>query len=367
MAAAKRFTFVILILLVIFGGTFAWYGIRVIFTKRFVANYQEPAVAVSTTTAAKKTWHPMLKAVGTLMAVNGVDVNSEVTGQVVKIYFHSGGFVKEGAPLVQLDDAVDQQTLNNNVAQLGLDKVNYERQSELYKTKSTSKSALDDARAKMLKSIAQVKTAQVMIGKKKIKAPFDGKLGIREINLGQYVSPGQALVPLQSLNPLFVDFTLPEQNLRQVHDDQAVSLMTGAYVGEVFKGKVTAINSEVDVNTRSISVRATLPNPGNRLYPGLFADVTLELPQELNVITLPQTAITYSLYGDSVYVVGKGKDKKGKPILIATQKFVTLGGRRGTVIAVKKGVKAGDIVVTSGQLKLHSGAQIIINNSIKLK
>ncbi len=363
----KRFSLVILILVVIFGGTFAWYGIRVFFTKRFIASYHQPAIAVSTTTAVKKTWKPRLKAIGTLMAVNGVDVNPEVSGQVVKIYFQSGELVKKGDPLVQLDDLVDQQTLNNHLAKFRLNKVDYGRQFKLYKRNSAAKSDVDKAQAEMLQSQAAVKTAQVMIAKKTIKAPFDGKLGMRQVNIGQYVTAGQALVPLQSFNPLFVDFTLPEQNLRLIHNGQEIKIKTDAYKGEVFEGKITAIGSKVDINTRSISVRATIPNNDTRLYPGLFADVSVKLPQQQDVITVPQTAITYSLYGNSIYVVTKRKGKKGKVELIATQKFVTIGDRRGTVIAVKKGIQAGDLVVTSGQLKLHSGDRIIVNNAVKLK
>jgi len=362
----KRFGLVILILVIIFGGTFAWYRVRVSFTKSYIAHFKAPAVAVSTQVAAKKTWNPMLKAVGTLTAINSINVSSEVNGQVIQLYFKSGQLVKKGDPLIQLEAAVYQQTLYNHIAQLNLDQITYERQVTLYKTRSTSKSAVDAAQAKMLKSRAQVKTAQVMLARKKIKAPFDGRLGIRQVNIGQYVTPGVALVPLQSLNPLLVDFALPEQDLRLLSNGQKIKIKTDAYVGELFKGKITAINSKVNVITRSISVRATIPNNDGRLYPGLFADVSVILPQKQNVITIPQTAITYSLHGDSVFVVTKSKDKKGKTILIATQKFVTVGDRRGIVIAIKKGVKAGDVVVTSGQLKLHSGAHIIVNNTVKL-
>jgi len=364
----KRFTIAIIILLVIFGGTFAWYAVRSYFTKQFFANFQMPPVAVSTTKAVKKTWSPKLKAVGTLRAVNGVYVNSEVNGQVVQIFFKSGQVVKKGDPLVQLNDAVDQQTLNDNVAELRLNDLNYGRQVKLLRRNSTSKSLVDNARAKMLQSKAQVKTAEVMIAKKKIKAPFDGKLGIRQVNIGQYVKPGEALVSLQSLHPLFVDFSIPEQSMKDLHAGQEVRLLTDAYKGEVFKGKVVAIGSEVHVSTRSISVRAIIPNDDKRLYPGLFADVSVMLPQKQDVITIPQTAISYSLYGDSVYVVSTRKNKKtGKIELIATQKFITLGPRQGTVVAIKRGIKAGDVVVSSGQLKLHTGARIIVNNAVKLK
>lgn len=364
---AKRFATVIILLAIIFGGTFAWYVLRVIMTKRFFATHQEPPIAVSTTIAEKRTWHPVFKSVGTLQASNGVEINSEVTGQVVKIFFKSGQFVKKGEPLVQLDDAIDQQKLNNNLAGLRLDAVNHQRQVTLYKTRSTSKARLDTAKAKMLQSQAEVESARVMIQKKNIKAPFSGKLGIRKINLGEYVQAGQAMVLLQSLDPLFVNFDLPEQFLHKVFVNQEVQIKTDADPNKVFIGKITAINSSVDPTTRSIDLQAIFPNDKGRLYPGLFADVSVIEPVKKDVITVPQTAVTYSLYGDSIYVVVKGKDKFGKPALIAKQRFVKVGSRRDTVIAIDQGIKAGDQVVTSGQLKLHPGARVVVNNSIKLK
>ncbi|MCB1826983.1 MAG: efflux RND transporter periplasmic adaptor subunit, partial [Coxiellaceae bacterium] len=363
---AKRFSLAIIILLIIFGGTFAWYVLRVILTKRFFATHQEPAVVVSTTIAKKETWHPNLKSVGTVQAINGVEVNAEVTGHVTKIYFKSGQFVKKGDPLVQLDDSVDIQTLNNNLAALRLDTLNYHRQKRLYKTGSTSKADLDSAQAKMLQSKSQVVSARVEIEKKNVKAPFDGKLGIREVNLGQYVTAGQSMVLLQSLNPLFVNFTLPEQFLEDIKVGQLVQISIDSQKGATFDGKITAINSSVDATTRTISVQATFPNDDNKLYPGLFADVNVIMPEQVGVVTVPQTSITYSLYGDSIYVVNNGKDKFDKSTLIAEQKFVKVGERRGTVIAVKKGVNAGDQIVTAGQLKLHPGSRIKINNAIKV-
>lgn len=363
----KRFSVAIIILLLIFGGTLTWYVVRTVMTKRYFANYEMPAVSVSTTTAKTKTWHPNIYSVGTLQAVNGVEVNSEVPGQVIKIYFKSGQYVKKGDQLILLDDAVDRQTLNNYQAQLHLDTVNHRRQLELYKINATSKLKLDTAEAQMLQSQANVTSAQVNVMKKHIVAPFSGKLGIRQINLGQYLTAGQAIVLLQSLDPMFVNFDLPEQYLKLIHMGQEVRITTDALPGKVFVGKVSAVNSSVQIDTRSLSVQAEFTNKDLELYPGLFANVTLILPEKRNVITIPQTAVNYSLYGDSVYVVTKGKDKKGKSALIAQQKFVNVGERRGTVVEIKKGLNVGDTVVTAGQLKLHPGSRVIINNSIKLK
>ncbi len=363
----KRLTIVIIILLVIFGGTFGFNIFRAWMIKRGFAKYQPPPVAVSTTTSKLKTWHPTLPAVGTLTAVNGVNVSSEVSGQVVKIMFKSGEMVKQGRSLVQLDDAVDHQNLKNNLAKLTINKLTYERRRKVYQVRGVSKSAVDEAQAALQQSEAMVEKDRVMIRKKNIKAPFAGKIGIRNVNIGQYVKPGDPLVTLQSMDPLFVDFSLPEQNLKDLYTGQPITLKVEGYPGQVFKGTVIAINSLVDINTRSIKVRAAVPNKDGRLYPGTFADVTLILPTKKNVVTLPQTAVSYSLYGDSVYVVTqKSKDKKSKPILVVKQQFVKLGARQGNVIAITRGLKVGEVVVTSGQLKLRSGARVVINNTVKL-
>ena len=363
---AKRFIVAAIILALIFGGSFAWYITRVILVKRYFATHQMPPVTVSTAIAKKATWHPTLKSVGTLQAINGVEINAELAGQITQIYFKSGQFVKKQDPLVQLNDSVDQQTLNNDLAALQLDTINYQRQKRLYRMNATSKSALDSAKAKMLQSKAQVVGARVIIDKKNIKAPFDGKLGIREVNVGEYVSPGQSMVLLQSLDPLYVNFDLPEQFLPKLSVGMPVRVTVDSQRGKSFYGKITALNSAVNTITRTISVQATFSNKQHALYPGLFAKVYVILPKQEPVVTVPQTAINYTLYGNSIYVLSKGKDKFGKPALIARQRFVSLGEREGTVVIVKKGIKVNDQVVTAGQLKLHSNSRVAINNSIKV-
>ena len=363
-----RIVWVIGFSLFIFIATFAFYGVKLALIHWYTSHYEEPPVTVSAVKAELKTCNPYLTSVGTLKASNGVEVNSEVSGQVVSIDFQSGAHVKQGDLLVQLNDDVDQKTLQKDEAKLRFDKVDFERKELLLKDNAVARSSVDAAKAAYLQSEAAVASDKVMIAQKKIRAPFAGKIGIRQINVGQYITSGTAIVTLQALDPLYVDFSLPEQNLPLIHTDQDITVKVDAYLDQLFYGKISAINSAVDVNTRSIAVRATLPNPNEILYPGLFADLRVILPQKNNVITVPQSAVTYSLYGDAVYlVVQNGSDKKGKPALIAMQKYVKIGDRQANEVALLDGIKPGDEVVTSGQIKLHEGSRVVINNTVTLQ
>lgn len=364
---AKRMIIMSLILLVVFGAIFGWNGLRAYFIKQFFANFEPPPVTISTTKASADTWQPYIAAVGSLMAVNGVDVSSEVAGMVEKIYFQSGQLVKKDEPLLQLDDRIDKENLKNDEAHLKLMTVNYNRQVGLFAKNATAQSTVDQASAEMEQAAAAVAKDKILIDEKLIKAPFDGRIGIRKVNLGQYVSPGNALVTLQSLNPLFVEFSLPEQELVSLAVGQEVVVRVDTYPGQEFKGKVTAINSKVNEKTRNILVQATLPNDDNRLYPGMFANIKVLLPQKADVITVPQTAISYSLYGDSVFVVKEqGKDKDKKPILRAMRVYVVTGDRRGGQVAIKRGLQAGDVVIISGQLKLQDNSRVIVDNTVNI-
>lgn len=359
--SSKRLKWILSIFIFIFIATFLFFGVKSYMIKRFMANFKQPPVTVSAEKAVLKTWHPYLSSAGTLYASKGVEVNSQVDGQITQIYFKSGMHVNQGALLLQLDDSVDQQALNKDEAQLRYNKVDYDRKRTLLRQSAVSQSARDAAKAAYLESLAAVESDKVAIAHKKIIAPFSGKIGIRQVNLGQYITPSTKIVTLQALDPLFADFSLPEQDLPKLFVGQPVTVAVSAYPKELFHGKLIAINSAVDINTRSIMVRASLPNPNEKLYPGLFANVHVILPVKNNVVTVPQSAIAYSMYGDSVYVVEpKGKTK------IAVQKYVLVGDRRGNVVSITKGVKAGDEVVTAGQLKLHPNATVVINNSVNL-
>lgn len=363
----KRVLWMIGFFVFIFIATFIFYGVKLYLIKWYSDHYEEPPVTISAEKATTQTWHPFLTSVGTLKASNGVDVSSEVSGQISSIHFESGEYVKQSDLLVQLNDAIDQQALQRDEAKLKLDDLNYHRNVSLIKQDVVSKSAVDAAKAEFLQAQAAVASDQVMIAKKQIRAPFSGKIGIRQVDVGQYVSPGQAMVTLQAMQPLYVDFSVPEQFLPALYKNQLVHIFVDAYPTQLFLGKISAINSKIDVNTRSIAARAILPNENEKLYPGLFAVVHVILPELQNVVTIPQTAVTYSLYGDSVYrIQHQGTDKKGKPIWIAVQKYIKAGSRRGSVVAITEGIKPGDLIVTSGQLKLHPHSRVLINNSVQL-
>lgn len=363
----RNMIIMIILLIIIFGGIFGYGLMRSIFTKRYFASFTPPPVIISTTKAQLVTWQPSIASVGSLVAVNGVQVAPELPGVVEKIYFESGQMVKAGDPLVQIDDADDRQDLNNLLAQLKLAEITYHRQSVLYKNQAAARVALDQAVASLDQLRAQVAKTKVIIAKKHIVAPFAGKTGIRLVNLGQYVAAGAPLVSLQSMDPLYANFSLPQQYLQQLFVGQPVQVSVDAFADQIFPGKITAINAEVNSSTRNILVQATIPNPQLKLYPGMFANIEVMQPAQQKVIVVPQTAVTYNLYGNSVYVVkADGKDKSGKPILKAHMQYVTTGDKQGNQTIVTQGLQAGDEIVTSGQLKLSDGAEVTINNSVKL-
>lgn len=314
-----------------------------------------------------KNWQDYLPTIGLLKAVNSVDVSSESSGLVTQLFFESGQKVAVGTPLLQLDDKVEQEELKNFEADLELAKVTNTRLRTLIKSNAASQSELDQAQAKLKQAQAQVQKTKALIDQKLIRAPFTGQLGIREVNLGQYVSAGNKLVSLESMNPLYLNFSLPEQHLNKLHLGQTVELSVDVYSNATFSGKITAIDSKSNQNTHNILIQATIPNDQSRLYPGLFAKVKVMLPVQEKVVMVPQTAVTYSLYGDSVFViVNKAKNKKEKPLLEVIQKYVTTGARFGNQVIIQKGINAGETVVTSGQLKLQNGSRVEINNAIAL-
>lgn len=361
----KRMKIMIITLSIIFGGIFCWNVFRHYMIERYLAENQSPPVTISATSAKIENWFPYLTTVGTLTAINGVSVTSQIGGIVTDITFNSGQHVKKGDLLIKIDDATERADLLNSEAQLKLAQINYQRNATLFKQHAVSEQNYDQSQAQYIEAQAAVEKTQAIIAQKNITAPFDGKIGIRTVNIGQYISPGTALVSLQSLDPLYVDFYLPEQDLRMLHPNQTIQLQIEAYPQQYFVGQLSAIDSLVDVQTHNIMVQATIPNKEERLYPGLFATIKVLLPKQENVITVPQTAIAYSLFGNSVFLIKQtGKDEKGKPVLRVTQTYVTTGEERDNKVVILKGLKAGDRIATSGQLKLENGTQVLINNSV---
>jgi membrane fusion protein (multidrug efflux system) len=291
-------------------------------------------------------------------------VTTELAGQVVGIHFDSGQAARKGQLLVQLNDAVEQAELRRLEAQLILDRISLERSLRLVKSHAIPQSQVDMDQSHFDQTNAQIANQKALIAKKAIRAPFDGMLGIRQVDLGQYLAPGTAVVPLQALNPIYVDFALPQQTLPLVAVDQKVQVTTDAFPGQDFEGKIEAINPEVDVETRNYMIRALLSNEKHILHPGLFAEVTVRLPETRQIVTVPQTAVTYNPYGEFVYVVEEEQSAGGANQRVARQRFVKVGERRGDQVAIMHGIKPGEQVVVAGQVKLKEGSVVQINNSV---
>ena len=362
----RRMLIMIIALIIVFGGIFGWNILRSYFMKKYFANFQPPPVTISAVTAKNSTWTPSISAVGTLAAINGVSVSTEQSGNITDINFESGQMVKQGDLLIQIDDSVDQAQLQSAQATLALAKLSYQRYQKLYTEQAVSEQNRDQIFTNMQTAQASVNQIQATIAQKHITAPFTGKIGIRKVNLGQYVSPGTQLVSLQQMDPLFVNFSIPEQYLGSISLGQAIELEVAGYPKQSFVGKITAINSTVDTQTHNIQLQGTIPNKDNKLYPGLFANIKVMQPTQENVISVPQTAITYSLFGNSVYVIyDDGKDKDGKTIQRVKQVFVSTGAEYKDNIIITDGLKAGEQIVTSGQLKLDNATQVIVNNKVQ--
>jgi membrane fusion protein (multidrug efflux system) len=325
-----------------------------------------PVQTVSTVRAKPAAWQPQLRAVGTLHAFQGADLASEVTGLVTHIGFRAGEDIRAGVVLVQLRDDSDRAQLAALEASAVLAQQTYARDAALVKANAISKSDYDTALATLRNIRAQAAAQKAIVEKKAIRAPYDGRVGIRQVDVGQYVNAGQTVVTLQQLDPIYVDFQVPQQQLGALTVGSKVSVATDAFTGKMFTGEVAAFDPKVDPSTRNIHVRAAVQNPGGKLLPGMFATVIVAFGQAQNPITLPQTAIVFSPYGDTVFVVTKGKNADGKETLTAQQRFVTLGDTRGDQVAVLAGLRPDEDVVGSGQIKLKNGVPIVVNNKVAL-
>jgi membrane fusion protein (multidrug efflux system) len=329
------------------------------------SSFQPPPEAVTSLVVHQEQWPGTLNMIGTVEAVHGVTVSADLPGIVDRIAFESGQSVREGEVLVELDTRQEHAQLASLEAQRDLAHVNFGRMQELVNAGVISRMDYDQATSQQKATAANVAEIKATIDRKTIRAPFSGILGIRKVNLGQYLSSGGAIVPLQSLNPIYVNFGVPQQTASQIRVGRTLHVTTEDIAGQAFAGRVTAIDSVVDETTRNIQVQATLSNPSGKLRPGMFVQVEAVLGAPQPVFTLPTSAINYAPYGDSVYVITDLKDPKGRTYRGVRQQFVKVGGSRGDQVAVISGVKPGDEVVTSGVFKLRNGAAVQVNNKVQ--
>jgi membrane fusion protein (multidrug efflux system) len=329
------------------------------------AGFQPPPEAVTSIVARQQQWPSTMSVIGTMEAVHGVMVSADLPGTVAKINFESGQSVHEGDVLVELDVRQERAQLAALEAQQVLAETNYKRTEQLMKEGVVSRLEYDQATAQQKQTNANVAEVRATIERKIIHAPFSGILGIRKVNLGQYLAAGNAIVELQSLNPIYVDFGVPQQSAAQVRVGREVRVTSESVAELGFTGRVTALDAVVDETTRNIQVQATLPNPQSKLKPGMFVQVELSFGASRQVIPLPASAISYAPYGDSVFIITDLKDPKGQTYRGVRQQFVKVEGSRGDQVAVVSGVNVGDEVVTSGVFKLRNGAAVQVNNKIQ--
>jgi len=404
-STTKRMIIMIVLVLLLIG---AIVGVKVFMIMRMMAGMKPPPPSVVSTAKAKfEEWQPALNAVGTLRAVRGADLALDIAGLVTKVNLKSGDEVKEGQVLLQLRDSEDVAQLNQLQAAAALANVTYDRAKQQLTAQAISKADYDAAAADLKAKQAAVQQQQVNVSKKQLRAPFAGRAGIITVNPGAYLNSGTTIVTVQQLDPIFVDFHLPQRNLAELKVGQKVTLKLDAFKGKTFEGTLSAISPKIDNDTRNVQIEASVPNPDRLLTPGMFADVSVDVGSEERHLTLPQTAVVYNPYGETVYLVKKKADfdkaqadnkaangdpkaadakadpkkaddkdakkddkkdaKNAVPAdqLVVQQTFVTTGGTRGDQVAIVKGLNEGDEVVTSGQVKLKSGSPITIDNSVQ--
>ncbi len=357
---ARRLAIVLVSMGVLLGAVVAWNHIKAHFIARFMAKNASIPQTVATAAVQYSSWQPHVRSVGSLRAVHGVEVSPQVAGMVVSVDFRSGSFAHAGQVLIHLNDAPEVAQLRSLQATAHYDWLTYQRDVSQYKAQAIGKAVLDAATANWKSAEAQKATEAALIAELTVRAPFNGRLGITTVNPGQYLQAGAPVVTLESLDPIYVDFKLPQVDLSRVNVGQTVHVTTSAFPGSLFTGRVTSIDSAVDPGTRNFEAEATIANPQRRLKPGMFVDTTVESGAPRRYLTLPQTAISYNPYGDTVFVVKRGGKSAADPTV--RQVFVTLGPTRGDQVAVLKGLSAGEQVVTSGALKLKNGTAVTISN-----
>jgi membrane fusion protein, multidrug efflux system len=370
--------FLVFVLLAGFGGSLYYFQffIKPNMIKGIIATAFAPKPsAVSAEQATMEKWTPQMPAIGSLRAYQGIDIAPQVAGVISAIHFKSSDDVVAGAPLLQIDDSVEQADLKNGMAQLKNADVSLERQQTLVVGGNTAKAQVDSAVAVRDSAAATVERTRAVIAQKAIAAPFGGRLGISKVDVGQFLAVGTSIVTLQQLDPIYVDFQSPEQSLRTLAVGQQATMALDAFPGKTFTGKIAAIDARVSQDTRNLLVRAEFPNPDHKLLPGMFANIEVTTGAPVDVLTLPRTAVVFSLYGDNIFVVkpappkageAQAATKDGKPDLIAERRFVRVGETRGERVSIVEGVTAGELVITSGQIKLQPNGPVVIDSAAGL-
>jgi membrane fusion protein (multidrug efflux system) len=354
--------------------------------RKFISQAAPPPATVAVAVATKETWTAQLPAIGSLRAVQGIDVAPQIGGMIVSIRVRSGQDVEKSAPLFEIDNTVEQADLKNNLATLKNAELALERQKQLSQTGNSAKSNFDAAEAARDTAAASVERVRAIIAQKNVVAPYAGRLGIRKVDLGQYVSPGTSVITLQQLDPIYVDFPVPEKSLAVLKPGEAIELQVDAYPGKIFHGTIKTIDARVGQDSRNVLVQGELENKDRQLFPGMFANVSVIAGGAAEVVTLPRTAITYSLYGDSVFIIrpappdaggaqaatlkkdaGAGGAAPEDRPLIVERRFVRIGETREGRVSILEGVNAGDEVVSEGQLKLQPGARVRIDPDARLE
>jgi len=361
----KYFFWVIIIIVIIFGGTF---GLHFIINKKIAEKLsdRETRPVISTTKVTQAQYQPTMSAVGSIAAVQGINLTSQVNGQVQEILFKYGSFVKKNDLLVQLDPKLAQQQYDQSLATLTYDKSNYDRQTELMSQDAAIQNTVDQSKATYLAQKAQVEINKLNLSYTSIKAPFSGRIGLSQVNVGQYITPSITIASLQQMDPILVEFPVGGDNIEKIYTGQTVNVAVESQPGKTFTGKVSAVDSEISKQTRTINIQAQLANKDSLLIPGQFANVEILLNKKEDVIEIPRTAIVYSLYGNQTFVVTTTKNDSGKSITKVEAVMVTTGAVDGDNVVITDGLKAGDVIVNAGQNKLTSGQEVLINNAVKL-
>lgn len=376
----KRMIIMLIIAAVLIGGMVWFQHFKSTMIAKAIKGMSNPPQTVSTIVAQESSWQPTIEALGNLRASQQASLSPQIAGVVTAIHFRSGEKVRAGQMLAQISDAPQRAQLAQLQAQVGqlqaqlnLAQITLARDEAQLKVQAISQAVVDTDRANVtsvqaqLKALAeQINAQKAVLAQATVTAPFSGVLGIRQINLGQYLAPGTAVVTLQALDPMDIDFTVPQNQIDLVHVGMKAQLTTNAAPGKTFEAKVIAVEPQINTATRNLTVRARIPNPKGELLPGVFATIRLTDGAPHNYITLPNAAVAYNPYGATVFLVkDEGKGADGKPKLVAEQRFITTGLTRGDQVAVLSGLKAGDTVVTAGQLKLRNGVPVLINNSVQ--